>query len=1522
MDQPDQAQAAYKRAIESDQDQILAWQGLASLYEKETGNPGFQEELPGIYRKLMKLYERSDMGKWKEVNLKLTNSCQKQGKIVEATEAIEQLIQLSEDTQEKYDLNLKMVALLEGQESKDVAILSKLVSVLQTLVRGEWSSASENDGIANYTKDIKTLITIQETKTGEDREGDRRLILEECRKWSNAYPNATYPLEVRGKIYLEDSISDTSAQVPDVYQTLCHLDPSSAVGKIGLGWSLLNKNDFIDARALLEQGLQSYPNCPVGWLCLVKVQLALHDYRTAEKSASKGIKYIGSVGEEIQRNRLNRLLRLKQADALCNQGSSKAAQAKTILEEILLANEEDLEVLTSLGETMLVLGDTKQATEYCNKALNINKSCHTSVALQGKISLADKLFDDAELRFLEAIELCPDCAHYYFLLGKLYWEMNGDIRNNKDKCLNQFLKAAKLDAYHSPTFLYLGHYYHEVQKDLSKACRCYQKAYDLEPQCDEAGSHLGDMLTELGREAEALQLFTNVTNNAPAGEAKWAWIRLGLYHLKHDKNNEAINCFQSSLRADPKDSHCWECLGEAYMSRGSHTAALKSFARASELDSSSVYSLYQIATIKQLLCVYDEAIKEYQMILDQQPGYVPALKGFGETHLCLALESLAQDFNKRAVDHVTQGLTALSRAVESRPNMSCLWKLIGDCCTVINPLPDCIISIKLPENLNTFLTEECEVVGKRQLLSLATSAYTKALKSQPKCYSLWNDLGYSYFLQAKIEEGDQCKKLAERSVQVLKKGLTLQRTNHKLWNTLGVVCASNLVNDPELSQHSFIMSSKTETINPVAWTNLGVLYLKHNKVEPAHEAFKKAQALDPSYTEAWVGQASIAEIIGSEEATDLFRHTLELGSHVEGSIGYAHWICTHLTSGKVPQGHSPVPSLSHLPEEYRRAVTQSSVSMTKYTDRIRSTACAYNMHGLLLEHQCLYVQAAQAFASAVQLLLKESDARQDLLNMVYINHARVLCSLGRYDDAIETYQKVTPLDNFHVICGLALAFYMACKLPESYRAYDQALQLAPSDADKSCVLTAMGMLGYALNDIDGAKAMLFKSSQMNPPCERGLMALCALGLVNNDLTLAGAALGELLKLGQKMKDVIYADICYLFSQFFAMQGSEMVGLRHILKAIHEHPERAVLWQQCAMFIIDRCPDNLQVAMRCAEATRKLKHISEEINVSLHPTSLLGSGALPPSSRGEEQPMTTVELRTIAAVRAAQRALRAHPDRVESWAVLCAAVTAHGIAMDTEDKGKGFHMLTLKISQMTMNKCREEQNILESKAKNQLPNLLLSRKQELEGLQRWTVLHTGYSMMYCGLVKEAKEHCQQALSVYANDSRMNTALHLLKAQLCLCGGEVDEADSILQSSVLSSPHHPTVAWQVLAEIRMNAGSPLEAELCYRKCLQAGTNKRSTNWRIVPLLRLALLALNQAKTESAERDRWLTLCQEASTEVIKIDTDCSAARLIQGISFHLQGNARQARRYLQNASESKTSASTVAQQWLSDIQGDNK
>lgn len=84
---------------------------------------------------------------------------------------------------------------------------------------------------------------------------------------------------------------------------------------------------------------------------------------------------------------------------------------------------------------------------------------------------------------------------------------------------------------------------------------------------------------------------------------------------------------QAALRADPKDSNCWESLGEAYLSRGSYSTALKSFRKASELNPGLVYSIYKAAAVEQILGKYENAIATYQQILKKTEDYVPALKG-------------------------------------------------------------------------------------------------------------------------------------------------------------------------------------------------------------------------------------------------------------------------------------------------------------------------------------------------------------------------------------------------------------------------------------------------------------------------------------------------------------------------------------------------------------------------------------------------------------------------------------------------------------------------------------------------------------------------------------------------------------------------------------------------------------------------------------------------------------------------------------------------------------------------------
>lgn len=85
--------------------------------------------------------------------------------------------------------------------------------------------------------------------------------------------------------------------------------------------------------------------------------------------------------------------------------------------------------------------------------------------------------------------------------------------------------------------------------------------------------------------------------------------------------------------------HCspgYECLGDTYLARGAHNAALKVFTYASQLNPAALYPRYQIAHIKQVdVFSYATFLSDYtyQKPLPQEKSCLPAClktSSFGE----------------------------------------------------------------------------------------------------------------------------------------------------------------------------------------------------------------------------------------------------------------------------------------------------------------------------------------------------------------------------------------------------------------------------------------------------------------------------------------------------------------------------------------------------------------------------------------------------------------------------------------------------------------------------------------------------------------------------------------------------------------------------------------------------------------------------------------------------------------------------------------------------------------------------
>ncbi|XP_028919257.1 tetratricopeptide repeat protein 37 [Ornithorhynchus anatinus] len=1456
LEQPDQAQGAYKKAAELEPDQLLAWQGLASLYEK-SNHTNAKEDLPNVYQKLLDLYESSDKQKWCDVCKKLVDLYHQEKKHLEVARTWHKLIKNREgegaEKPELHQLWKRMTQLLaDCAEDQNNETQQLLLTAFENAVKSADHIPSEDHQM--LYKDLIQCLSRVPHETARLRKA--------CEDMMMIYPTVHYPLEMLSLHLIQSG--NFNDEVIQCCQRLVEMDPQSGPGLIGIGMKSLQDKKYEDAATNLAKGLQRSNSCTAGWYHLAETQVKMHRHKEAIFSCNQALKTLENItvpGRGLHQKNL--CLSLKAEALIKLRGCDYAEEAISTLEQVSDGN--NIPVLLALkGQAYLNKGLIDESLKIAEELVSSHPDLAEAHALEALIHYTREDYQQAEKSFLRALEIKADVAEYHYYLGLTYWFAGDATRKDKSKALTHFLKAAKLDSYMGKVFCYLGHYYRDITEDKSRARGCFRKAFELDGTDEEAGSAAIDLSVELEDVETALAILTKVTEKASAGTVKWAWLRRGLYYLKAGQHSQAVADLQAALRADPKDYNCWESLGEAYLSRGGYTTALKSFTKASDLNPESTYSVFKVAAIQQVLGKYKEAVAQYRQILKKAEDYVPALKGLGECHLLMARAALADYLDGKAVDYIERALEYLTWALKHRPEVSCLWKLVGDACTSLYAVSPSKVKVNV---LGILLgqKEGKRKLEKKELLNLGGRCYGRALKLMSTS-NTWCDLGMNYYRQVQhlAEMGSDMndhKELLEKSLQCLKKAVRLNSKNHLHWNALGVVACCTGIGNYALAQHCFIKSIQVEQINVVAWTNLGVLYLANGNIEQAHEAFKVAQSLDPSYLMCWIGQALIAETVKSYDTMDLFRHTTELSMHTEGALGYAYWVCTTLQD-----------KTNRETELYRynilqmNAIPAAQLVLSKYTERIQNYAPAFTMLGYLNEYLHLKKEAADAYQKAILLLQTAED--QETYNVTMRHYGRLLCSIGEYDKAIQAF-KSTPLEEFDDIIGFALALFKKGLFQESSKAYERALSLATSEQDKAHVLTALSITQFKQGKMDAAKTLLFKCSILKEPTTESLQALCALGLMLHDLALSKAALNELLKHRQH-RDSDY-QTCLITTAVYALQGRKVAVQRQASKAVHSNPADPALWSLLSRVVPQFAPRNAKGGAVAGNVAHILDLNHGKKALLYTAVNQLATG----SSSAEDEKQNA--LKTI------QKAAILSPDDPAVWTGLMAACHAEdtlAVLNNTEPKRRNLEKAL--VSTVSTRIKEKDKDIPESYSQR---------------LETWSLCQAVTGLIESDRTSEAEELCTKNLKTSPDQPAVLLLLRqvqckpLLQSQNHLSEAVLEELQKTVMTNSSSVP-----AWHWLAQVYQSQGMMGAAEMCYRKSLQVASQQDNWNGKLSSLLRLALLALEVCMA-NVSNDHWPALVQEATAEALKL-CFCPLAVLLQALlQFNRKIGARETRRLLE-------------------------
>jgi tetratricopeptide (TPR) repeat protein len=234
-------------------------------------------------------------------------------------------------------------------------------------------------------------------------------------------------------------------------------------------------------------------------------------------------------------------------------------------------------------------------------------------------------------------------------------------------------------------------------------------------------------------------------------------------------------------------AHDFEKLGDGYLSKGHPHQAFVQFEKALQLDPQNSVIQYKKGLAFLGGRLSQDAIREFEKVLEKKPGFAPALLGMGQAYFQLKNYDISQQYCRRALE------------IDSS-----LWRA------------------------HNFIGMAYDYQNKPDW---AIKSYSQAIFLNPHEGSLYNNLGISYMLTADYS------KAARAFLKALESGYRIK----KVYNNLGLALSQSGEYDRALE------AFKKGGNLPIAYNNLGCVLLSQGKSHEATRYFEKAIAVDPAF---------------------------------------------------------------------------------------------------------------------------------------------------------------------------------------------------------------------------------------------------------------------------------------------------------------------------------------------------------------------------------------------------------------------------------------------------------------------------------------------------------------------------------------------------------------------------------------------------------------------------------------------------------------------------------------------------
>ncbi|MDE5101871.1 MAG: tetratricopeptide repeat protein [Trichodesmium sp. St19_bin2] len=295
------------------------------------------------------------------------------------------------------------------------------------------------------------------------------------------------------------------------------------------------------------------------------------------------------------------------------------------------------------------------------------------------------------------------------------------------EALDWYNKALKIKPDFGEVYANIGTIFAQ-QKQWEQAIQNYLRAIEIKPEFAGAYRNLAKIYTQVNKSQEAAEYLYKAIRLEPGKATAQDFLFTGNTLSENGKLEEAIDCYQQLISADPNSFEAYEKLGDSLLKQGQLELSLQNYKNAQKLKPHSTEIKQKIGEIYYR---YGESFQEQEKVEEAVKAYRQAIENYPQYDIPYG--KLGEVFSQQ--EKWEEAVKVYEKASQIKPDNSWYYNSLGEALKKLEKWEEAVMAYRKAIKLNPDFSwshnnlADCLVkLGKREE---AVVAYRQAIKLKP-----------------------------------------------------------------------------------------------------------------------------------------------------------------------------------------------------------------------------------------------------------------------------------------------------------------------------------------------------------------------------------------------------------------------------------------------------------------------------------------------------------------------------------------------------------------------------------------------------------------------------------------------------------------------------------------------------------------------------------------------------------------------------------------------------------------------